>query len=198
MHILGLCGSLRRDSLNRRLLAAAARSLPDDVTLAVSDHVSALPLFDEDLEVEPLHAAVARFYAAIRAADAVLVASPEYNGSLTGPLKNALDWASRPAGDAVLQGAPLAVIGASPSRFGAAWAQAETRRIADRIGARVVPLELAVANAPDAFTPEGDLTDPALAAQLDRLTGALVDLARGETTVEELSQLDRAVVVGPG
>ena len=196
MHVLGLCGSLRRDSLNRRLLAAAARSLPDGVTLEPSEHVAALPLFDEDLEVEPLPEAVSRFHAAVLATDAILVASPEYNGSLTGPLKNALDWASRPGGDAVLQGTPLAVVGASPSRFGAAWAQAETRRIADRIGARVVPLELAVANAPDAFTAAGDLRDPNLAAQLRQLTAALVDLASGHTSVDELAQREDAVGVG--
>ncbi len=196
MHILGLCGSLRNGSLNVRLLEAAGRSLTDDVSLELSAHVAALPLFDEDLEVEPLPDAVQRFHAAIRSADAILVASPEYNGSLTGPLKNALDWASRPAGDAVLRGMPLAVMGASPSRFGAAWAQAETRRIADRIGAHVIPLELPVAKAADAFTVSGDLRDPDLARRLQRLMTALVDLARGRTELDHLAMQDDAVQVG--
>ncbi len=196
MHILGLCGSLRTGSLNRRLLEAAHRVLPNEASLELSEHVAALPLFDEDLEVEPLPEAVQRFQAAIRDTDAILVASPEYNGSLTGPLKNALDWASRPGGDAVLGGKPLAVVGASPSRFGAAWAQAETRRTADRIGARVVPLELPVAGAAEAFTASGDLRDPELADRLQRLVTALVDLARGRTELERLAMEGDAVEVG--
>ena len=196
MHILGLSGSLRTDSLNRRLLAAAARLLPDDVILEVTDHVATLPLFDEDLEVAPQPEAVRAFHAAIQAADAVLIASPEYNGSLTGPLKNALDWASRPGGDAVLAGKPLAVVGASPSRFGAAWAQAETRRIADRIGARVVPLDLPVAAAHEAFTAEGNLRDEQLAGHLERIVRALVALARGKVELETLAAADDAAPVG--
>ena len=187
MHILGLCGSLRTGSLNRRLLEVARGHLPDGATLDISDHVAALPLFDEDLEVEPLPDAVQRFHAAIRESDAILVASPEYNGSLTGPLKNALDWASRPGGDAVLSGKPLAVVGASPSRFGAAWAQAETRRIADRIGARVVPLELPVAKADEALTAAGELRDPELVGRLQRMMTALVDLTQGRTDLDRLA-----------
>ena len=196
MHILGLCGSLRDGSLNLRLLEAAGRSLAEDVSLELSALVATLPLFDEDLEVEALPGAVQRFHATIQEADAILVASPEYNGSLTGPLKNALDWASRPAGDAVLHGKPLAVIGASPSRFGAAWAQAETRRIADRIGAHVVPLELPVAEAADAFTVAGDLRDPDLARRLQRLMTSLVDLTRGQTELAHVAMQDDAVQVG--
>jgi chromate reductase, NAD(P)H dehydrogenase (quinone) len=197
MHILGLCGSLRTDSLNRRLLEVAGRSLPDGSSLEISSLVGELPLFDEDLEVGPLPGSVRTFHRAIREADAVLIASPEYNGSLTGPLKNAIDWASRPGGDAVLAGKPLAVIGASPSRFGAAWAQAETRRITDRIGARVVPLELPVAHADEAFGEGGSLRDPDLARQLDRVVAALVDLVAGRTDLEALSEARDAVQVGP-
>lgn len=195
MHLLGLCGSVRAGSLNRRLLEAAARSLPDGVALELSTHVAELPLFDEDLEVVPRPDAVDRFYAAVRTADAILIASPEYNGSLTGPLKNALDWASRPAGNAVLAGVPLAVVGASPGRFGAAWAQAETRRIADRIGARVIPLELPVARADDAFTDHGDLRDPESRRRLERIVTALVDLAGGRTELDHLAAEDGAVPV---
>jgi chromate reductase len=197
MDILALSGSLRADSLNRRLLALAGRDLPAGVTLTVSPLVGELPLFDEDLETDPLPEAVAAFHDAIQRADAILIASPEYNGSLTGPLKNALDWASRPGGDAVLAGKPLAVVGASPSRFGAAWAQAETRRIADRIGARVVPLELPVTRADTAFAEDGTLRDPELAGRLDRVVGALVDLAAGRLDLEDLAQAEDAVPVGP-
>lgn len=196
MHLLALSGSLRTDSLNRRLLDAATRLLPDDVTLEIADHVGSLPLFDEDLEVEPQPEAVRAFHAAIQRADALLIASPEYNGSLTGPLKNALDWASRPGGDAVLAGKPLAVIGASPSRFGAAWAQAETRRIADRIGAQVVPLDLPVAAANQAFAADGSLRDEQLTARLERIVHALVELARGQVELEALAAAEDAAPVG--
>lgn len=196
MHILGLCGSLRSGSLNHRLLEVAGRSLPDGASLEISPLVGALPLFDEDLETASPPQAVRAFHAAITGADAILIASPEYNGSLTGPLKNAIDWASRPGGDAVLAGKPLAVIGASPSRFGAAWAQAETRRIADRIGARVVPRELPVAHADRAFDDDGRLRDPELHRQLERLVAALVDLAAGRTDLDTLSEDDDAASVG--
>lgn len=196
MRILALNGSLRSGSLNGRLLDAAARALPTDVVLERCELVARLPLFDEDLETDPLPDPVQRFQDALREADAVLIASPEYNGSLTGPLKNALDWASRPGGAAAIAGRPVAVIGASPSRFGAAWAQAETRRIVDRIGARVVPLELPVAGAGEAFDPDGDLRDAALARRLQALIGALVALARGTTDTEQLAARPDAVPVG--
>ncbi|MFU8840262.1 MAG: NADPH-dependent FMN reductase [Nitriliruptoraceae bacterium] len=197
MHILGLCGSLRAGSLNRRLLEEAGRLLPDGATLRIPSLVGELPLFDEDLEEDPLPEAVRAFHDAIAAADAILVASPEYNGSVTGPLKNALDWASRPAGDAVLAGKALAVIGASPSRFGAAWAQAETRRISDRIGARVVPLELPVARADQALGDDGRLQDPELRRRLERLVTSLVDLAAGRTDLDAIGRSEDAVAVGP-
>jgi chromate reductase len=196
MHILGLCGSLREGSLNRRLLEAARGSLPAGTTLEVSPLVGQLPLFNEELEVAPVPEAVQAFHHAITEADAILIASPEYNGSLTGPLKNAIDWASRPGGAAVLAGKPLAVVGASPSRFGAAWAQAETRRITDRIGALVVPRELPVARAAEAFGADGRLRDADLARRLDRLVGALVDLAAGVTDLDTLRRSDEAVTVG--
>lgn len=197
MHILALCGSLRAGSLNRHLLEVAGRSLPDDVTFEVSSLVGALPLFNAELEVEPVPEPVRAFHRAITDADAILIASPEYNGSLTGPLKNAIDWASRPSGNAVLAGKPLAVIGASPGRFGAAWAQAETRRITDRIGAAVVPLELPVARADQAFTDDGLLRDPDLSRRLTRLVTALVDLTAGRTDLDTLGEADDAVRVGP-
>jgi chromate reductase, NAD(P)H dehydrogenase (quinone) len=96
----------------------------------------------------------------------------------------------------VLTGKPLAVVGASPSRFGAAWAQAETRRIADRIGAWVVPLELPVSRADAAFAQDGTLRDPEVAGRLDRVVGALVDLAAGRLDLDALAQADDAVPVG--
>lgn len=195
MRILTLNGSLRRESLNGRLLRAAAHHLPADVTLEHCEHVGALPLFDEDVEAEGPPAPVHRFQRAIAEADAVLIATPEYNGSLPGVLKNALDWASRPGGDAVLAGVPVAVVGASPSRFGAAWAQADTRRIVDRIGGRVVPLELAVAQADRAFDADGRLGDDDLRAAYAGLLTALHDLAVGATDLDVLGDREDAVAV---
>lgn len=195
MRILTLNGSLRRESLNGRLLRAAAHHLPADVTLEHCEHVGALPLFDEDVEAEGSPAPVHRFQRAIAEADAVLIATPEYNGSLPGVLKNALDWASRPGGDAVLAGVPVAVVGASPSRFGAAWAQADTRRIVDRIGGRVVPLELAVAQADRAFDADGRLGDDDLRAAYAGLLTALHDLAVGATDLDVLGDREDAVAV---
>jgi len=195
MRILTLSGSLRSDSLNSQLLRSAAPLLPPEATLVRCDDVGALPLFDQDIEVEPLPGAVQRFQHAIADADAVLIATPEYNGSLSGVLKNALDWASRPGGDAVLAGVPVAVVGASPSRFGAAWAQADTRRIVDRIGGRVVPLELPVAHADRAFDADGNLRDSDLRDRYAELLAALHDLAAGALDLAALAERENAVAV---
>ncbi len=106
MRILGISGSLRRDSYNTRLLAAAADALPDGVELVRWDGLAAVPPFDEDAEAGPAPAAVADLRAAIAAADAVLFATPEYNGSVPGQLKNALDWVSRPYATNPLRNTP--------------------------------------------------------------------------------------------
>ena len=111
------------------------------------DGLAAVPPFDEDAETEPAPAAVAELRAAIAGADAVLFATPEYNGSVPGQLKNALDWVSRPHATNPLRNTPVAVVGASTGGFGAVWAQADLRRILARIGARVLDTELAVAHA---------------------------------------------------
>ena len=151
MRILGISGSLRRDSYNTLLLAAAADALPDGVELVRWDGLAAVPPFDEDAEAAPAPAAVADLRAAIAAADAVLIATPEYNGSVPGQLKNALDWVSRPYATNPLRNTPAAVVGASTGGFGAVWAQADLRRILARIGARVLDTELAVGHADTGF-----------------------------------------------
>ena len=125
MRVLGISGSLRRDSLNDALLRAAAERLPAGAELVRFDRLADVPPFSEDAESSPAPDAVRELREAIRAADAVLIATPEYNHSLPGQLKNALDWASRPAGQSSLTGKPAAAIGASKSMFGAVWAQAE-------------------------------------------------------------------------
>ncbi|WP_199433500.1 NADPH-dependent FMN reductase [Qaidamihabitans albus] len=143
--ILTIAGSLRRGSFNRRLLRAVRHEQRHDgVEWTTWDGLGKLPPFDEDAERGPVPAAVADLRGAIEAADGLLIATPEYNGSVPGQLKNAIDWASRPYGAAVLGGKPAAVVGASPSSHGAAWAQADLRRVLGIAGADVVDGQLAV------------------------------------------------------
>jgi chromate reductase len=175
MRVLGLSGSLRRDSHNRALLRAAAAELPPGVRLDVWDRIAELPAYDEDLDgAETAPEPVRALREAIASADAVLVATPEYNASLPGALKNALDWASRPHATNPLRDKPAAVIGASTGLFGAVWAQAEARKVLATIGARVLDRELPVGQADDAFEADGSLRDPELRAALAGLVGELV------------------------
>jgi chromate reductase, NAD(P)H dehydrogenase (quinone) len=174
MRILGIPGSLRRGSHNRRLLRAAGDSLPSGAALVEWDGLADLPAFDEDLEQTP-PPVVQDLLDAIESADALLVATPEYNASVPGALKNALDWASRPFPDNVLRDKPSAVIGASTGLFGAVWAQAEVRKALKASGAHVLESELPVGMADGAFTDDGALADPELAV---RLSDVLADLVR--------------------
>jgi chromate reductase len=159
MRILGISGSLRKDSYNTRLLDAAGALLPDDVELVRYEALKDVPPFDEDDELADPHPQVARLRREIAAADGLLIATPEYNSSLPGQLKNALDWASRPVGTAALRNKNAAVIGASTSMFGAVWAQAEARKVLAASGARVIDRELPVAGAADQFDADGRLRD---------------------------------------
>ncbi|HEY1522366.1 MAG TPA: NAD(P)H-dependent oxidoreductase [Solirubrobacteraceae bacterium] len=159
LRILGISGGLRHDSHNTSLLRAAAQLLPSGVELEVYDALRDLPPYDEDTDVQPGDPAVAHLREAIAAADGVLIATPEYNGSIPGVLKNALDWASRPFPDNALRGKPVAVVGASTGLFGAVWAQAEVRRVLGIIGADVIDTELPVGMAHDAFE-NGQLIEP--------------------------------------
>ncbi len=172
MKILAIPGSLRRDSHNRRLLRAAADLMPPDVEVVEFDGLKAIPPFDEDDEAAP-GPAVEAWREAIASADGLLFATPEYNSSVPGQLKNAVDWASRPFADTVLRNKPAAVIGASPSMFGAVWAQGELRKALAAAGARVIDLELPVANAEQAFADDDGLADVELE---ERLRGILVEL----------------------
>jgi len=147
MRVLGISGSLRRDSLNSALLRAAAERLPAGVELVEFEGLREIPPYDADVELEGTPDSVRELREAIRGADAVLIATPEYNHSIPGVLKNALDWASRPAGRSALNGKPAAAIGASTGMFGAVWAQAETRKVLGALGGRVVEAELPVAGA---------------------------------------------------
>ncbi|MFN2496520.1 MAG: NADPH-dependent FMN reductase [Pseudonocardiaceae bacterium] len=175
MIVLGLCGSLRRHSYNRRLLEVAAAELPDDVHFDVFGGLAGIPPYNEDVAA---HDSVLALREAITAADAVLIATPEYNASLPGQLKNALDWASRPFPDNCLRHKPVAVVGASTGLFGAVWAQAELRKVLKTIGAHVIEEELPVGQAHDAFTDDGSLVDPDLRSALANLIGQLLDEVR--------------------
>jgi chromate reductase len=177
MRILGISGSLRRDSHNTSLLRAAARSLPSGVELELYDGLADLPHYNFDIDGEPALEPVARLREAIADADGVLVATPEFNGSIPGALKNALDWASRPFPDNALRGKPVAVVGASTGLFGAVWAQAEVRKVLRTIGADVLDGELPVAHAHLAFGDDGHLADAGMRDALGELVAVLATRA---------------------
>jgi chromate reductase len=184
VRILGISGSLRRDSHNTRLLRAAAEMLPPGAELQLFEELGAVPPYNEDADVEPAPAGVERLRTAIANADALLISTPEYNASVPGVLKNAVDWASRPYPDNVLRGKPVAVIGASTGLFGAIWAQAELRKSLRHTGAHVLDDELPVGTADQAFMASGELVDPELnrrladlVEQLGREVWAPVELA---------------------
>jgi chromate reductase len=174
VRILGISGSLRSESFNRKLLRAAGEVLPAGVELELWDGLREIPAYDEDRDDAVPRAAVAELRAAFASADAVLFATPEYNSSVPGQLKNALDWASRPFATNVLRDKPVAVVGASTGAFGAVWAQAELRKVLATIGARVVEGEVALGHAPQRFDADGRLADEDVREQLAEVVGQLV------------------------
>jgi chromate reductase, NAD(P)H dehydrogenase (quinone) len=182
MRVLGLSGSLRRDSHNRALLRAAAAELRPDAELLEWDRIAELPAYDEDLDTALAPEPVRALREAIADADAILIATPEYNASLPGALKNALDWASRPHATNPLRGKPAAVVGASTGLFGAVWAQAEARKVLATIGAQVVERDLPLGQAHDAWAADGTLLDPDVRAALGAIARELVERA-GERVV---------------
>jgi chromate reductase len=178
MQILGISGSLRRDSYNTKLLRAAATMGGDDVELVVWDDLKAVPPYDEEDDGPEAPAVVTRLREAIAEADGVLFATPEYNSSVPGQLKNALDWVSRPLASNPLRNKPVAVISASTGMFGGVWAQAELRKVAGAMGARVVETELAVGHARDRFDESGGLTDHDMRDQLQEVVTLLAAAVR--------------------
>jgi chromate reductase len=179
MRILGISGSLRSGSLNTRLLRYAAEQAPPGVEITVWDGLRAIPPYDQDQDGELAPEPVTRLRDAIAQADGLLIATPEYNASIPGALKNAIDWASRPRAETPLQGKPAAVIGATTGSFGAVWAQAELRKVLSTTGARVVDLDLPVAKGEAAFDERGALRDEGLRARLrEILAGLTAGIAR--------------------
>jgi len=177
MRVLGISGSLRRDSFNSGLLRAAAGVLPPGAELEIFDGLKAIPPYDADDDLDGGPEPVQELRAAFEAADAVLIVTPEYNASLPGVLKNALDWASRPHATNPLRGKPAAVVGASTGMFGAVWAQAEGRKVLSTIGARVLDSELPVPEADERFDAQGTLTDPEVEERLAEVVAELVAAA---------------------
>ena len=184
LRVLGFAGSLRRASYNRGLIRAAAESAPNGIVVEAFE-LADIPLYNQDVEEAGEPAGVLAFKRAIAAADALLVATPEYNHGVPGVLKNAIDWASRPRVTSPLRDKAVAVIGASPGTGSTARAQAQLRESFVFTGACVMPLpELLVGAAASHFDGDGNLTDLATIASLVELLEALrawtlrIDLGR--------------------
>jgi chromate reductase len=177
MKVLAISGSLRRDSHNTTLLRAAAELLPPPVELEIFDGLKAVEPYDEDDDQGGGPDGARRLRDAIESADAVLIATPEYNSSIPGQLKNAIDWASRPLSTNALWGKPVAVVGASTGMFGAVWSQAEARKALAASGARVIETDLPVGRADEAFTDDGRLADVELRERYVEILDELISLA---------------------
>jgi chromate reductase len=176
---VGLVGSLRRGSFNRRLLESACLLAPDDLEIEVFGGIGDIPLFNEDVAEDGDPPAVAALRQAITAADALVIATPEYNYGVPGVLKNALDWVSIPAGHSGMEGRTVAMMGASPSILGTARAQTQLRQLFLFTQSHVVPFpEVFVTKAHTRFDEKGRLTDPGATKLIGRLFENLVDLTR--------------------
>ena len=174
--ILGIVGSLRKDSYNRLALKAAQKLVPDDAVLNLVE-LHGIPVFDQDTE-KAMPATVLEFKRQILAADAILFATPEYNYSVSGVLKNAIDWASRPYGESAWTGKPAAVMGASTGSLGTARAQYHLRQILVTLDMPVVNQpEVMIGNAAQHFDQDGRLTDGPTRQDIQKLLAALVRLA---------------------
>lgn len=175
--ILGIVGSLRKDSYNRSALKAAQELVPEGAVLSLVE-LHGIPVFNQDNEMA-LPAAVLEFERRILAADAILFATPEYNYSVSGVLKNAIDWASRPYGESAWTGKPAAVMGASSGSLGTARAQCHLRQILVTLNMPVVNQpEVMIGNAALRFDQYGTLTDEPTRRFIQKLLGALVRLIK--------------------
>jgi chromate reductase len=180
MRVLAISGSLRDASNNTRLLRAAAEETPQGVELVLWAGLKEIPPYDQDDDVVRGPAVVEALRDAVREADAVMFATPEYNSSVPGALKNALDWASRPVATNAFRNKPVGVVGSSAGMFGAVWAQAELRKVLGAMGARVADIEVAVGHSMDKFDDEGVLVDDATREQIREAVEVLVATASAE------------------
>jgi chromate reductase len=171
MKILAISGSLRSGSHNTVLLRAAAAAAPAGVEVELYEGLKEIPPYDADDDVPGgLPEPVRSFKDALGGADAVLVATPEYNSSIPGVLKNALDWASRPLAESPVRNKPVAVLSSSTGMFGGVWAAAETRKVLGALGARSLEETVSVAKAHERLA---DGVDDTLLAELETLVGSL-------------------------
>lgn len=185
IRILGIAGSLRRQSFNRAALAAAKELVPEGVIMDVYE-LDDLPLYNQDQDTNFPEVAV-KFKQAIRKADAILFVTPEYNYSVSGVLKNAIDWASRPYGDSAWNGKPAAIMGASPGNLGTARAQYHLRQVLLSLNMFVVNRpEVMISNAENRFDANGKLTDEKTRSMIGNLVKGLIDLNNKMTTKPEI------------
>lgn len=176
MKILAISGSLRAASHNTALLRAAAASAQRGVAIELYEGLETLPPYNEDRDTEAPPAEVARLRREIAAADGLLISTPEYNGTVPGQIKHAVDWASRPHGQSsALWGKPAAVIGASVTDYGALWAQDHLRKALGLAGARVLEIDLPVGRAHERIDTDGELTDPEMRERLAEIVAELVE-----------------------
>jgi chromate reductase len=177
MRVLAISGSLRRDSYNTALLRALAEEAPADVEVVLWDGLKSVPAYDQDDDGRPGPYEVESFRGLVGDADAVFFATPEYNSSIPGALKNALDWASRPLASNAFRSKPVAVASSSAGAFGGVWAAAELRKVLGAMGARVTDVELVVGHAAEKFDENGSLADDELRETLrDSLATLLAEV----------------------
>jgi chromate reductase, NAD(P)H dehydrogenase (quinone) len=179
LRVLGICGSLRRGSFNRGLLNAAMELAPPEMRISIYPGIGDIPLYNFDVEQAGVPATVEKFRSAIAEADALLIATPEYNYGTTGVLKNAIDWASRPPKDTPLRGKPVGLVGASRGRSGTVRAQLHLRQVFIFTESYVMLRpEVLVQMAPEKFDDAGRLTDETTREFLRKHLEALVGWAR--------------------
>lgn len=180
VRILALVGSLRAGSHNRQLAEAAVKHAPEGADVVLYEGLSDIPFYNEDIDVEgDVPAAAAALREAAGTADAFLLFSPEYNGTIPAVLKNAIDWLSRPYGAGALTGKPLAVVGTAYGQFGGVWAQDEARKAAGIAGAKVLEdVKLSISESVVRFAETHPADDAEVAAQLTEVIG----LIHGEAT----------------
>ncbi|MDP6388820.1 MAG: NAD(P)H-dependent oxidoreductase [Alphaproteobacteria bacterium] len=177
IHVLGLCGSLRKDSINMVALKAAGSLMPDGSDLHIAD-ISDIPIYNEDDCADGFPVAVGELRDKIAAADALMIATPEYNLSVPGVLKNAIDWVSRPP-DQPFEGKPVAILGASPGRSGTMRAQHHLRQIFVFVDMKPINKpEVFITDARTKFDEDGRVTDDETAEFLTDLTASLIDWTR--------------------
>lgn len=181
MRILAISGSLRDGSHNTALLRALREEAPHGVDVEIWQGLKVIPPYDQDDDIVPGLEAVEAFRELVRESDGVFVATPEYNASVPGALKNALDWASRPVATNAFRNKPVAVISSSAGAFGGVWAAAELRKVLGTMGARVTEAELSVAHAHEKVSDAGDISDDdvreGLRAALDTLVTSMLERA---------------------